>query len=426
MTGITETAVSGAPRIAPRSRLIGLDGMRGVLALSVIMVHTLGAVAPAVMAQTHLDLAGQVIVIFFALSGFLIYWPFATRIIDGRDTPSLRSYYLARAFRVYPAYIAIFLVANYVLAGSFLHNAMESMVPYTDDGTGTITNPFEVLLHLTLMQNYVPSELQTGINSSWTLTVEITFYAVLPLIALLAARVANRGGRNRYLIAAMPGLVLFAFGILMRVLGWVAFTLSDLTLLDAEWGPNWLGVFSRSFFIWSDNFGAGMVAVVVFIAAKKGVLTHVGRLRVRTVAVLVTIFALVFAAIALVVLPRFISTAVAVASAGLFLSLLLPTSKDKVPVAASTLDVAPLHYVGLISLSTYLWHYPVLLTVIRLGWYGTDTPLGALQSFALVTVLSIAISTVTYWLIERPAQLLAARKRVGVRERGKAKETVTV
>lgn len=411
MTGATGTATVPAPKTGSRDRLIGFDGMRGVLALSVILVHTLGALAPVVLSRSHIDLLGQVIVVFFAMSGFLIYWPFATRIIDGRDAPSLRSYYLARVLRVYPAYVVIFLFANYVLAGLFLRNAMESMVPLTDAGTGTMTDPLSVLLHLTLLQNYFPSGLQTGINSSWTLTVEITFYALLPLLAWGGSRLARGPVRNAYLAAALPGLALFAFGLVMRGLGGVFFGMSDLTLLEAEWGANWLGVFSRSFLVWSDNFGVGMVAVVLFIAARKGALTHVLGMRLRTAAIWVTLLALLAAGAALVFFPRYISSAVAVASGAFFLAILLPSAKGRTPKLATVLDVRPLHYIGLISLSTYLWHYPVLLTVIRLGWFAPDTPIGAVLNFVLVAVLSVAISSVTYWLIERPAQRLAARKR---------------
>lgn len=410
MTSTTGTVPPGTGS-ATGGRLVGFDGMRGVLALTVILVHTLGALAPVVLGHSRIDLLGQVIVVFFAMSGFLIYWPFAARLIEQRDPPSLRAYYLARAFRVYPAYLVIFLIADLGLGAVFVHNAMESMEPFTDAGTGRITDPIDLLLHLSLLQNYLPSGLQTGINSSWTLTAEITFYALLPLLAWGAARLAAGRVRNRYVAAALPGLFLFGFGLVMRALGAVLFSLSDLGLLQAEWGATWLGVFSRSFFVWSDNFGAGMIAVVLFIAARKGALTHVGRWRLRTAATWVTVATLLAAGAAVVILPRFVSSFVAVASAAFFLVLLLPTARGRTSKLAVALDARPLHYVGLISLSVYLWHYPVLITLIRLGWPAQDTPLGALASFAAVTIVSVAVGSVTYWLIERPAQRFASRRR---------------
>ena len=178
------------PKVDGR-RFVGLDGLRGYLALCVILVHTLGIFAPIVLHRTHADLLGQAIVVFFALSGFLIYLPFMYRILDARPLPSIRDYARGRIFRVYPAYIVIFLIANFALSGLFLSNAMETMQPGKDTGTGMIVDPLRILLHLSLLQNYFPGELQTGINSSWTLTIEITFYALLPLLSLAALRVGR-------------------------------------------------------------------------------------------------------------------------------------------------------------------------------------------------------------------------------------------
>lgn len=397
-------------------RLIGLDGLRGALALSVILVHTLGAVGPRVLEVTHLDLLGQVIVIFFVMSGFLIYWPFASRIIAEKDLPPIRDYLRNRALRVYPAYLVIFLLANLALGAVFVGNAMESIEPYTDAGTGRITNPFEVLLHLTLLQNYLPSGLQTGINSSWTLTAEVTFYAILPLLAIAAVAIGRRVRINRYVLAALPGILLLVVGLLCRVASVVAFALSDISLLEAEWGATWNAVFARSFPVWADNFGAGMVTVVVFLAASRGAIDRVGRIPLRTVAGVVFAAGLALAAAALVVDPRFISAAVAIASGGFLLLVLLPTRSRPVPRLARVLDVPPLLYVGLVSLSVYLWHYPVLVLLIRLGWIAPDTPLGALVNVALVAVLSVALGSVTYWLVERPAQRWRPRPRHDAQE----------
>lgn len=403
-TPSTPDAATPPAQRPAKQRLIGLDGMRGLLALSVILVHTMGALAPMTLAVTHLDLLGQVIVVFFALSGFLIYWPFASRIISDRPLASIPDYLRNRVLRVYPAYIVIFLFANFVLAGSFLHNAMETMEPYTDAGTGVITDPLTLLLHLSLLQNYFPSGLQTGINSSWTLTVEITFYAVLPLLALLVVRIGRTWKRSRYLLAALPAIGLIALGVVFRGVAWAIQHAFGFSVLDAEWGANWLGVLSRSFLVWSDNFGFGMLAIVVFIAVKNGDLVSKGRLSLRAWATLALLAGLLIAAVCLVLRLPWLSTGVAVASGAFFVLLLIPGRKRPHPVYASFLDWPPFHYVGLISLSVYLWHYPVLLTVIRLGWAGPDTLLGAAYNVGLVAVISIAVGSVTYWLIERPAQ----------------------
>ena len=412
-----ETAREAVKAKSDGRRFVGLDGLRGYLALCVVLVHTLGLFAPVVLHRTHADLLGQAIVVFFALSGFLIYLPFMYRILDARPLPSIRDYARGRIFRVYPAYIVIFLIANFALSGLFLSNAMETMVPGSDAGTGMITDPLRLLLHLTLLQNYFPGELQTGINSSWTLTIEITFYALLPLLSLAALRLGRSWtGRRRYLLAALPGLALVALGAVSRVIAWVLYEGTGISLLDAEWGANPIGVFSRSFAVWSDNFGWGMLAIVAFAAVQRGELTRVGRLKPRTAALALLAIALVAAAASVLIETRPLPFIVAAGSAAFILVLVLPNRRGVTSAFSRAVDWAPVRYVGMVSLSTYLWHYPVLLMVLRLGIGFPDTILGAATNIAMVSAISVALASVSYWLVERPAQAFAARRAASRRQ----------
>ena len=63
------------------------------------------------------------------------------------------------------------------------------------------------LANLSLTQIYVPLTLTAGLTQMWSLSVEVTFYLALPLLALLVRRVpvrpdtGDRGRRRR-----QPGL----------------------------------------------------------------------------------------------------------------------------------------------------------------------------------------------------------------------------
>ena len=48
------------------------------------------------------------------------------------------------------------------------------------------------LANLTLTQIYVPLTLTAGLTQMWSLSVEVTFYLVLPLLALFARRLPPR------------------------------------------------------------------------------------------------------------------------------------------------------------------------------------------------------------------------------------------
>jgi peptidoglycan/LPS O-acetylase OafA/YrhL len=394
------------------SRLIGLDGLRGLLALCVIVTHVTADLTPGVLLLTRVEFLGQAIVVFFAMSGFLIYRPFMTRLIDGRPLPATLPYIRNRAFRVFPAYIVIFLIANFVLHAVFVDNAMQSIVAGTDAGTGTITGPVEVLLQLSLLQNYLPDFLQTGINSSWTLTVELAFYVLLPVLAFAASRMRGTRARHPYVTALLPALFLLALGVICRSIG--AFLVAadpSSDPLSSEWGATGMAVFSRSILVWSDTFAFGMIAAVIVAAARSGVLTRVGRMPLRGASVLLVVVGLAATAASVKLETRLIGTFVGLATVGILLLVVLPRAGGSAPRLATALDFLPLRYLGTISLSIYLWHYPVLIVYTRLGVLGPDTLWGALVNFVLVSVVSIVLASITYWLIELPALSWRPRRR---------------
>jgi peptidoglycan/LPS O-acetylase OafA/YrhL len=402
---MTAQTQSAAPAVtdAKKSlgRIIGLDGLRGILALCVIIVHVTSELSPTVLGLTRVDLLGQAIVVFFAMSGFLIYRPFMSRIISGRPQPSVTEYARGRLFRVFPAYIVIFLLANFALHAVFLRGAVISSVPRSDAGTGIITNPIEVLAQLSLQQNYAPNLLQTGINASWTLTVELAFYAVLPLLAFVASKLR---GSHPYRAALYPAILLLVVGIVFRVTAAVlAASHPELGELDSEWGPNGIAVLSRSILVWSDTFAFGMIAGVIVAASRNGDLPLIGRMSLRTFGVLVFIAGLVTAALALVFFSRMIPTFIGVAALGLLLLIVLPNRQGISSRLARLLDWLPLRYLGTVSLSIYLWHYPVLVVFTRLHLEGADSFAGAGYNFVCVTAASVALASLTYWFVEYPA-----------------------
>src|SRR4029453_8643404 len=84
----------------------GLDGMRALAALGVLVCH----VALQVGFSPHnrfghyfarLDVG---VAVFFVLSGFLLYRPFVARRMDGRPRPSPRDYLRNRFLRIFPGY----------------------------------------------------------------------------------------------------------------------------------------------------------------------------------------------------------------------------------------------------------------------------------------------------------------------------------
>ena len=131
-----------------------LDGLRAIAALMVFVHH----------ATPGSPLGGfdAGVLVFFSLSGYLLYRPFLERDVD------LGSYAIRRFLRIAPAYLVA------VVGIAWLQN--DAIDPL---GVLTISN--------------------TPVVVAWTLQIEVVFYAVLPVIAWLA-----RGRRTvLYAVAAV-------------------------------------------------------------------------------------------------------------------------------------------------------------------------------------------------------------------------------
>ncbi|OLT36142.1 acetyltransferase [Rhodococcus sp. CUA-806] len=407
-------AAAAAPPMSAASkrpaRILGLDGPRGFACLCVLAVHVGGHNSPATVATYKLGLLGQGLIFFFALSGFLIFLPMVRRLFAGKPMPDNKSYAVHRVLRVFPAYIVIFLIANFVMRAVFVENAAVAEEHFTDAGLGMLTDPLTLLANITLVHSYIPSMLQTGINPSWSLTLELMFYIALPLLAAIAFYLRKRTDIAAPLLAMIPVIVMFVIGVVGKIYTASRVGPSGITepmLLD--WGPNEVAVLSRSFLSLADNFTFGMFAAVIFVAIDNGVLKGwiAKKMRWWTFAAMLPV-----AAISLKLIDdnsRWQSTFVSLGSALLILFIIAPLARGETSKVAEWADWAPLKYIGMISLSVYLWHYPVLIMVGRFGWMAGDSPTSMLWNFLVVTVVSVALGTVTYRLVEKPALLLARK-----------------
>jgi peptidoglycan/LPS O-acetylase OafA/YrhL len=114
------------------------------------------------------------VAIFFLLSGFLLYRPWARHALGRGEAPDLRRYALRRAARLVPAYwLALAVIFTWLpQAGS-------------PDGTSWRAN-------LSFTQIYVPGTLVEGFTQTWSVATEVAFYVVLPLFGWLGTRLWRR------------------------------------------------------------------------------------------------------------------------------------------------------------------------------------------------------------------------------------------
>lgn len=137
------------------SRTPALDALRAVAAAAVFAHH----VGLGLIPGYGLGL-GEGVIVFFVLSGYLLYRPFVTGAVD------LRTYALRRVARIVPAYWAALLGIGLVLG----------LTPSLAEFAFTRVNVISV---------------------AWTLQLEVAFYLTLPLLARIL-----RGSPGRIMVMA--------------------------------------------------------------------------------------------------------------------------------------------------------------------------------------------------------------------------------
>jgi peptidoglycan/LPS O-acetylase OafA/YrhL len=176
-----------------KRREAGLDGLRGLAALLVFCVHVWIYQLPNSL-QLRRDWWGEALlfearvsfVMFFVLSGYLLYRPFARAALGAGPPASIRSYLVRRAARILPAYY-LAPAGALVLVGTAGGIEGRRMV----EGA-------EVLLFFVFAQNYSPDTLLMLNAATWTLVVEVAFYLMLPIVALLALRRCYGNARAQF------------------------------------------------------------------------------------------------------------------------------------------------------------------------------------------------------------------------------------
>jgi peptidoglycan/LPS O-acetylase OafA/YrhL len=200
-----EIMTAGTPAVAATGpRLGGLDGLRGVAAIAVV-IHHVAFDSGATFRQPFTQLLARAdigVSIFFVLSGFLLYRPFIARLLDGRAAPTTKEFWLKRFFRLYPAYwvaMAVMLIVGGI----------------------RVRGPIGLALSATLTHGYHPRRAIAGITQSWTLVTEIAFYVMLPFFHRLTERFGRRRTVNQRAIVSVIGLVgLYLMSVIFRI--WIA------------------------------------------------------------------------------------------------------------------------------------------------------------------------------------------------------------
>lgn len=389
-------------------RLVGIEGLRGVAAVAVLASHVRGLMTPGAdlgPLTPLVPLLAHGLTLFFALSGFLLFRPFATALLTRTRRPEIRRYAVNRVLRIYPAYLVVLVVVSLVLA-----TANEAPLTGRDasrpDRVGFLTDPVLLLLNATMLQTLVPIGVQTGIGVAWSLTVELIFYIVMPIMCAVVWALLPRGG---LMPALVPPIGMLVLGVATKTLSAPVFAgMSRDEALVAEWGGTWSAVLARSFPMHADLFAFGMAAAVLLAWFREKPDVHTDRWRWGALAMA----ALAMATTRVIEWGILEPSVVAFVCGAVLLFIATPSATGGPGVAARALDWAPARYAGLVSYSMYLWHMSVIWLAVRFGVYVPgDSAAGFCANVAIVLAGTLVLSTVTYFFVERPALRLKSRVR---------------
>ena len=215
--------------------IAALDGLRGLAVLLTMVDHIFWAETITVPQLLHpsqplnllafsatelwRDVGETGVELFFVLSGFLLFMPYARTILGLQKYPSTGKFYIRRALRILPAYWASLILIIIWLEPQFL-------VPSYLADVGS---------HLLLVHDYSQATKMSINGPFWTLAVESHFYLLLPLLAWMLWRLSLQKTGWRWVIVGM--LIIAAatpsYGILLSVTKHRWPILSDyLTILD--------------------------------------------------------------------------------------------------------------------------------------------------------------------------------------------------
>ena len=344
------------------ARLDSLTGLRFFAAWLVVAHHftNLGDL-PFIWRYTGFGATG--VTFFFVLSGFVLTWSFVPR-----DTPP--RFYWRRFARIWPLHAVTTLIALPVFY------SMRD-VPY--DWTA-------IVLSFLLLHAWVPTATTyfAGNPASWSLSCEMFFYAIHPLIVrtTLALRLVA--------LAAVTALVLAAVFIVAR------------------WSPEWWSARIVGWLLYiSPLFRVGefLLGVALAAAMKRGFRVPIG---VIPAALLVAgWFHLEYR-----ISPQQFGAELQVLTANLtyvvlpvlYAALIAAAAQLDFDGARSVLRSKPMVLLGQWSYALYLIHASVIYVLLdRYGFQPYDAVENTLW-FGLVTVISIAASAALYTVVEHPVE----------------------
>lgn len=404
---------SGATR-----EIAAVDGLRALAILLVVWCHLYtqalahGWPLGPVPLQRIAQLGTSGVDLFFVLSGFLLFLPYARAILAGAPLPSTTKFYYRRILRIVPVYL-------FALTTLLLFQRPDLL---QKGYTASLVLTALLLQDMTQRSIFYVQLLNVVL---WTLAVEWQFYLVLPWVARLIRAVAGPHDRRGFGLRLVTAIgMLIVWGLSVRLVASLFYMHTGMLPVDAPHGLGILfaliygtnGKFLETFAlgmalsllyvamsehrqlrrVWSAIFGisAALAAVCGWVGTVLWSTQSAGAARVNPDTALFAPSGTLWGVFGQWVLGACYALLV-------FAVLLGP------PVFSWLFSLAPLRYIGIISYSIYIWHDVIIKNVATI--MPAVSRLGYLSLTLKAGIVILLYCSASYYLIERP--FLSLRRR---------------
>jgi peptidoglycan/LPS O-acetylase OafA/YrhL len=375
----------GSGRGLPRRRLRGLDGLRAIAVMSVVIFHLDFSLAPGGFLGVD---------VFFVISGFLITNMLATEILS---TGGLRlgRFYLRRARRLLPTVLALLAVVT-LASTSIWRDQLATLKDGVVSSLTYVTNWWLISDH---QSYFVSTGRPSMMQHLWSLAIEEQYYIVWSLVMMTVAGVLLASRRAEDPAKRLRSIVIVAAALA------AASTLAMAVFAVAQDLP--YGASTSRVYFGSDTHSMGLFlgsAAGAWLALRHHDRTS-GSCRGAGVPLVRLTDLLGTAAVVVVIYQFFDITEFTpglyrggflVFDAAVLVAIVCAPRRGS--LFARVLDIRPLRWVGLRSYSIYIWHWPVcVVTRPELDVHGPVVLINLLR-----LALILALSALSYRFVEGP------------------------
>jgi peptidoglycan/LPS O-acetylase OafA/YrhL len=327
-----------------------IDGLRALAIVPVVLFH-------AGVKQIPGGFVG--VDIFFVISGYLITSLILGEMSEGRF--SLLRFYERRVRRIFPALFAVLAFCSVVALLLFLPRELRGYDRSLMAATFFVSN-----IHFYNAADYFGARPDSlPLLHTWSLSIEEQFYVVFPLLLI----VSMYWGR-RISIAVIA--VLFALSLAASIV---------VTPIDR----------AAAFYLAPMRAWELMLGALLAVGVAPRIESHAAREALAFAGIALIAYALFFFD-EMMAFPSWTALIPALGAA-----LVIYAGDGRQTLVARGLSLSPFVFIGLISYSLYLWHWPLLV----FARYWNIVPLDGWQSAAIVA-LSLMLAALSWRYVEQP------------------------